>query len=171
MDFAHDVGDVKALLFTSDLRMENDLQEQIAQLFGELGVVRVIERVQDFIGFFEKERAQARVRLLVVPGAAVGRAEPRLQGDQLLEPLSRRKAGGVRGFPASCRHLFCFLRFAFLRIHQTSKLEQAETGVPLYGRPRSLTSGGVHASGGSPTQTWKRMLDWMFNSCVRVILG
>ena len=85
IDFADDVGDGEAAFFVGDLGMEKDLEEQVAELFGELGVIGGLERVEDFVGFLDKIRAKSGVSLFAVPGAAPGRAQTRHDGDQFFE--------------------------------------------------------------------------------------
>ena len=81
VDFADDVGDVETAFFMGDLGVEEDLEEEIAEFVGEFGVVGGIERVEDFVGFFDEIGAEGGVSLFAVPGAAVGRAETGHDGD------------------------------------------------------------------------------------------
>ena len=83
VNFADDVGDGEAALFLCDLGVEENLEKQVAEFFGELGVVGGFEGVEDFVGFFDKIRAKSGVSLFAVPGAAAGRAEARHEGNKL----------------------------------------------------------------------------------------
>jgi hypothetical protein len=75
VDFADDVVDGEAALFGGDLGVEEDLEEEVAEFFGEFGVVAGVEGVQDFVGFFDQVGAEGGVGLFAVPGAAAGGAE------------------------------------------------------------------------------------------------
>ena len=75
VDFADDVVDGEAARFGGDLGVEEDLEEEVAQFFGEFGVVAGVESVEDFVGFFDEVGAESGVGLLAVPGAAAGSAE------------------------------------------------------------------------------------------------
>jgi hypothetical protein len=75
VDFADYVVDGEAAVFCGDLGMEEDLEKEVAQFFGELGVVAGIEGVEDFVGFFDEIGAKGGVGLLAVPGAAARGAE------------------------------------------------------------------------------------------------
>ena len=72
IDFADDSGDVEAPFFVSDLGVEEDLKKEIAEFFGKFGVIRGVEGIEDFIGFFDQIGAQGGVGLLAVPGTTVG---------------------------------------------------------------------------------------------------
>lgn len=75
VDFTDDVGDVEAAFFVGDLGVEKDLKKEIAEFFGEFGVVGGVEGVEDFVGFFDEVGAEGGVSLFAVPGAAFGSAE------------------------------------------------------------------------------------------------
>jgi hypothetical protein len=68
--------------------VEEDLEEEIAEFLCEFDVVGGIERVEDFVGFFDEIGAEGGVRLFAVPGAAAGRAEALHDGDGPLETFS-----------------------------------------------------------------------------------
>jgi hypothetical protein len=75
VDFADDVVDGEATLFGGDLGVKEDLEEEVAEFFGEFGVVAGVEGVEDFVGFFDEVGAEGGVGLLAVPRAAAGSAE------------------------------------------------------------------------------------------------
>ena len=75
VNFADDVVDGEAALFGGDLRVEKDLEEEVAEFFGEFGVVVGVEGVKDFVGFFDEVGAEGGVGLFAVPGATAGGAE------------------------------------------------------------------------------------------------
>jgi hypothetical protein len=94
VDFADDVVDGEAAFLVGDLRVEENLKEEVAEFLGEFGVVRGVEGVEDFIGFFDEIRAESRVGLLAVPRAAVGCAETGHDGDEFFEGGTDRGRGG-----------------------------------------------------------------------------
>jgi hypothetical protein len=53
VDFADDIVDGEAALFGGDLGVEENLEEEVAEFFGEFGVVAGVEGVEDFVGFFD----------------------------------------------------------------------------------------------------------------------
>jgi len=89
VDFADNIENGEAALFGSDLRVEEDLEEEIAEFFGEFAVVVGIESVKDFVGLFDEISAEGGVGLLAVPGTAAGAAEAGHDGGELGE----RRAG------------------------------------------------------------------------------
>jgi len=85
VNFADDVVDGEAALLGSDLRVEKNLEEEIAEFFGEFGVVVRVEGVQDFVGFFNEISAEGGVGLFAVPGTAAGGAEASHYGSEFGE--------------------------------------------------------------------------------------
>ena len=75
-DRALDVGQVEDALLGRELRVEHDLEQQVAELAGQGRAHRVAERVVDLVGLLEQVPAQGLVRLLAIPGAAVRLAQP-----------------------------------------------------------------------------------------------
>jgi hypothetical protein len=75
VDFADDVVDGEAALFGGDLGVKENLEEEVAEFFGEFGVIAGVEGIEDFVGFFDQIGAEGGVGLLTVPGAAAGSAE------------------------------------------------------------------------------------------------
>ncbi len=70
-----------------DLGVERHLQQQVAELLADrVGVVGV-DRLDQLVGLLEQVAGERLVRLLRVPGAAVGSAQPRLDADQVEQPL------------------------------------------------------------------------------------
>ena len=67
-----DVGQVEDSGFGRQLGMEDDLEQQVAELPGELRGRAGLERVVDLVGLLEEVLAERRVGLLAVPRAAVG---------------------------------------------------------------------------------------------------
>lgn len=66
-----DVAEVEAAVLFGDFGVEDDLEEEVAELFAEFGGSAVRDGVEDFVGFFQEVRAEAEVGLGEVPGAAV----------------------------------------------------------------------------------------------------
>lgn len=85
IDFADDIGDGEARFFASDLGVEEDLEEEIAEFFCEFGVIMAFQRVEDFVGLFDQVGAKRGVRLFAVPRTATGSTEPRHDGHKLVE--------------------------------------------------------------------------------------
>jgi hypothetical protein len=75
VNFADDVVDGEAVLFSGDLRVEEDLKEEVAEFLGEFGVVAGVEGVEDFVGLLDEVGAEGGVGLFAVPGAAAGDTE------------------------------------------------------------------------------------------------
>ena len=61
-------GEVPCVL--RDLRVQEDLHEQVAQLLAQRLAVLVVQRLQDLVGLLQQVRAQCAVVLLQVPRAA-----------------------------------------------------------------------------------------------------
>ena len=91
-----DVRHVKAARLGSDLGMQEDLQEEVAQLVGQVVGVPGVDGLDHLIGLFEGEAAQGAVGLGPVPGAAARRPQAADQVDHPGEPvgvLPVRRAG------------------------------------------------------------------------------
>ena len=71
------------------LRVEDGLQQKVAQLFGELAPVAPVDGVEHLVGLFERVRLDGVEGLLAVPRTAAGRAQARHQIHQLLKLVSR----------------------------------------------------------------------------------
>ena len=75
-DRALDVREVEDVLLGGELRVEHDLEQQVAELAGQRRVHRLAERVVDLVRLLEQVPAQGLVRLFAVPWAAVRLAQP-----------------------------------------------------------------------------------------------
>ncbi len=64
------VCQIKPPFLARDLGMEHHLQQQIAQLFGQVCVVSVADRIGYFVSFLEHIGHQGGVGLLQIPRAA-----------------------------------------------------------------------------------------------------
>jgi hypothetical protein len=61
--------------FGGEVGVENDLKEEVAEFFAEVGVIRVADGVDRFAGLLEESGAEGFVGLLAVPRTTLGRAE------------------------------------------------------------------------------------------------
>ena len=89
-----DVGQVEDARLGRELGVEDDLEEQVAELLGERRRRPALERVVDLVGLLEEVLAERRVGLLAVPRAAVGLAQP--VADVGHRPRARRTAAPAR---------------------------------------------------------------------------
>ena len=91
---AIDIGQQKLAGLGRDLRLQENVQEQVAQLFAQVRNVVGVERFQYFVTFFQKIFAKRLMRLLAIPGAALRRAEMR---DHFAERVQRTgtRSGGT----------------------------------------------------------------------------
>ena len=71
------VGDVEVPGLGGHLRKEDDLQQQVAELLGELLPIARVDCVEDLVGFFEQVRLDGIEGLFAVPRAAAGSPQPR----------------------------------------------------------------------------------------------
>jgi hypothetical protein len=63
-------------LFSRHLCIKQHLQQQISKLAGKFMPVTVVNRFQHFVGFFQRVRLDGIERLLAIPRATAGRAQP-----------------------------------------------------------------------------------------------
>ena len=115
VDFADDIMDRETALFGGDLRVEEDLEEEVAQFFGEFGVVAGVEGVEDFISFLNEIGAEGGVGLLAIPWAAAGRAEAGHEGGEPGEGGARIMR--AKGFFGAAQFGFFGGSGAFFRGH------------------------------------------------------
>ena len=83
-DGLHDVAEVESVLLLRHAGMEDDLQQQIAELVAQIGEVVARDGVGHLIGLFERVRRNGREVLLEVPWTA-GTRRPQRRHD-LQEP-------------------------------------------------------------------------------------
>ena len=93
IDLLDDVGDIEFPVFGGELRVKNDLQQQIAQFVGKFPRIAGVERVEHLVSLFDQVSSERIVRLLAIPRAPVGCAEPCLQSDERFERLANALAG------------------------------------------------------------------------------
>ena len=85
----HHLRHVEAALVRGDLGVDDDLQQEVAQLAGEVLVVAALDRLHHLVGLFDRHGLEALVGLLPVPWAAARRPQPRDQGHEGLEGGAR----------------------------------------------------------------------------------
>ena len=68
-------GDIEPAGFLGDLRVHDGQQDQVAELFAQIRIVARADGAGDFVRFLDQARQERLIRLLAVPGAAIGRAE------------------------------------------------------------------------------------------------
>ena len=82
-----DVGDAELADLGRELRVEEHLQQQVAELFAESLEMRDLDRLDDFERLFDEVRNERAVRLLAVPRAA--EPQPRHDLDQVVPGVVR----------------------------------------------------------------------------------
>ena len=99
VDGAGNIVDGEGAGFARHLGVEDDLQQQVAQLVAERRHVAMLDGVGDLIGFLDRIGRDAGEILLEIPGAAAfGIAQPRHDGDEALEGWQ----AGVVGIDGRC---------------------------------------------------------------------
>ena len=98
-DLAQRVADGEAPLVGLELRQEDALEEQIADLAAQRVVIVAVDRVEHLVGLLEHERSQRLDRLLAIPRAAAGSAQASHDVDEALELAPRGSACGARPCP------------------------------------------------------------------------
>lgn len=97
------IGDGEVSLVCGHLRIEEHLQQQVAEFFGEMRKIAALDGVEHLVGFFERVLANGVEALLAIPRAAAGRAQARHNGSRFEEKLTRaRRIGGFRLRLISC---------------------------------------------------------------------
>ena len=85
-DGTRDVVEVERPLLLGHARVEDHLQEQVAELVAEVLAIFAFDRVDHLVGLLDRVRGDAREGLRDVPGAAArGISEPPHDPDQLVE--------------------------------------------------------------------------------------
>ena len=86
VDVLHHFRHIEFIGLIRDLRIQYDLQEQVAEFFAHAIRIVRIQRRQRFIRFFQQMLAKGLVCLLLVPRTAVRRA-------QMTDDFSKRFKG------------------------------------------------------------------------------
>ena len=69
------VGEIEGPLFRGELRVQDDLEQEVAELIGEIVRAAALDRVDRFVRLLEEVWPKRQVRLAPVPGATVGRTQ------------------------------------------------------------------------------------------------
>ena len=69
--------------------VEDDLQQEVAELFCEVGVVAALDGVEDLVGLFQSVFSNRVEGLFAVPGAAAGAAQPSYDLDHFAKKFAR----------------------------------------------------------------------------------
>ena len=96
-DVVDGIGDIEATRLRSDLRLEDALEQHVAQFAFELVGVSVVDGFDRLVRFFEKKGPQGFRRLLAVPGTTVARSQRGHDPDEACEGA----CGAPRGADAS----------------------------------------------------------------------
>src|ERR1700748_3751825 len=83
------IDDREVAGFLPHLRVEEHLQKQIAQFFGQIRPVLALDRVQHLVSFFQRICADGGKALLAIPGASTRPAQTRHARDALLKQCAR----------------------------------------------------------------------------------
>ena len=75
-----------------DLRVEDDLEEEVAELFPDAPGVAGVEGVEDLVGLLDEERAEGLAGLLSIPGTPALAAQAGHHREQLDETLAGVRA-------------------------------------------------------------------------------
>ena len=84
-DGLHRIGNREMPALRLELRHEHRLEQEVAELLADGGVIVRVDRLQHFVGFLEHERLEAVDRLLAIPRAAIWRTQARDDVDEALE--------------------------------------------------------------------------------------
>jgi leader peptidase (prepilin peptidase)/N-methyltransferase len=90
------LGDGELVGFGGHLCIEEHLQQQVAELFAQVCGVVALDRVQHFVGLFQRVFADGPGCLFAIPGATVRSAQAGHDGDGLCEQLISRSGSWVR---------------------------------------------------------------------------
>ena len=82
--------EIVAPLLVRDLRVEDRLEQQIAEFLAEISVIPRIDGRHDLVSLLQQPRAQRCVRLLAIPGAPARPAQLGDDDDELVDPPELR---------------------------------------------------------------------------------
>src|SRR5882724_2160153 len=140
VDFADYIRNRKTTPLLRHLRMKYDLQEKIAHLLRELGVVLALQRFQDFVGLLNQIGSQRFVSLFAIPGTAARGAKPSLHGHELFKPFARSLLRPLYRFSPAAPRILSVLCLLFAGARHVSEYFPPSSSVPLYGDAGPLTS-------------------------------
>jgi hypothetical protein len=89
-DAARDIFECKLSTFMGDLRMENDLQQKIAEFLLQVCVIAGLDRRDNLVSFLDQTGSQRAVRLLTVPWTSAGSPQQCDDFPQCIERSNRR---------------------------------------------------------------------------------
>ncbi len=75
------VRDVETSCFPGDIGVEEDLEEQVTEFFGQFFGVTLFDGIQDLVGLLDQEGLERVVGLFAVPRATAGGAKAGLERD------------------------------------------------------------------------------------------
>jgi hypothetical protein len=84
------IGNGEMALVGRHLRIKQHLQQQVAQLLGQVRKVAPLNGVEDLVGLFQRVFADGIEGLFAVPRAAAGSPQPRHDLDRLLKQAAAR---------------------------------------------------------------------------------
>ena len=94
-DRVRDVGELELALLLRELGLEHDLEQEVAELLTVLARVARVDRLEHLVRLLEHVRSQAPQRLLAVPRAAVGPAEPLHDPEETFDGIGGARHGRV----------------------------------------------------------------------------
>jgi hypothetical protein len=85
-DSTQDIVDRESPVLLGQTRVEDDVEQKVAQFLGQTGKVPGIDRVDDLVDFFDEHRPERIEVLLAIPRASLRPAKRRHDFDEALEP-------------------------------------------------------------------------------------
>jgi hypothetical protein len=98
--------------------VEEHLEKEVAEFFGHSSIIRGLQGVEDFVGFFDEIGAKGGVSLLAVPGAAIGRAQARHERNEPFESGPHAARASRFRFARAARGTLRNFAFGFARGHE-----------------------------------------------------
>src|SRR5580704_5668190 len=83
-----DVGNVERAGFAREVRMKQDLQQEIAEFLCQFFGVSRFNGIEDFVSLLDEVGPERGVSLLAVPGTATGGAEASLDSAQVFKKFA-----------------------------------------------------------------------------------
>ena len=108
-DAVDDIGEVEAPFLRRHLRVINDLEQEVSELFLQRLAIVARDRVGDLVSFFDRVRSDRGVALRDVPRTArILVAQPRHHREQVLERVAPCGSLSHGASPAPmAKFLFC----------------------------------------------------------------
>src|SRR6266849_966385 len=140
VDFADYIRNRKTTPLLRHLRMKYDLQEKVAHFLREFGVVPALKGFQDFVRLLNQIGSQRFVSLFAIPGTAIGCAQFRLHGHELLKPFAGSRLRPLYRFSAPSSRILSVLCLFLAGARHVSEYFPLSSSFPLYGDAGPLTS-------------------------------